>query len=76
MSSIAQTIEARTKEKQTLLFVKMDIKIEKQKATMIANLEHTRDLGVITEVKFKSHKRAILGLGAEEATSYGGSIPT
>ena len=54
MSSIAWTMEARIEGKEALLSVKMDIKMEKRKATKIANLKHARDLNVITEVKFKS----------------------
>lgn len=69
MSSIACTMEARTEGKGVLLSVKMDIQMEKRKAAKIANLEHARDLGVITEAEFKSQVQATLGLGFEAATS-------
>ena len=76
MSSIAWSMEARTERKEELLFIKMDIKMEKGKAVRIANLEHTRDLVATTEAEFKSQVRAILGLGAEGTTSYGDSATT
>ena len=69
MSSIAQTMEARTEEKGALLVVKIDIQVEKQKAAQIANLERAKDLGAIIEDKFKAQVRALLGLGGEGATS-------
>ena len=69
MSCIARTIEARTKGKGALLSVKMDIQMEKRKATRIANLEHARDLGAITEAEFKEQVRAIFSLEAQGAFS-------
>ena len=53
MSCIARTVEARTEGKRALLSMKMDIQMEKRKAARIANLEHARDLGAITEAEFK-----------------------
>ena len=47
-------MEARTKENEALLSLKMDIKLGKPKAARIANLEHARDLGAITKAEFKS----------------------
>ena len=61
-------MDARTKGKRALLAVKMDIHVEKQKAAKIANLEHARDLGAITEDEFKSQVRVALGLGGKGAT--------
>lgn len=75
MSVIARTMEARTEGKGALLSVKMDIKLEKRKAAKIANLQHARDLGAITDAEFKSQVRAVLGLGAEGATSQDDSAP-
>ena len=69
MSSIARTMEARTKGKGALLVVKMDIQVEKQKVAQIANLEHAKELGAITEDEFKAQVRVVLGLGADGATS-------
>ena len=54
MSTIAWTIEAKIEGKHVLLSMKVEIKMEKQKAAMIANLEHARDLDVITKIEFKS----------------------
>ena len=62
-------MEARTKKKEALLSLKMDIKIEKKKVPKIANLEYDRDLGNITEAKFRLQVRAILSLELEGATA-------
>ena len=63
-------MEARTEGKGALLNVKMDIQVEKRKATRIANLERAKELGAITDDEFKAQVRAVLGLGGEGATSY------
>ena len=69
MQSIARSMEARTEGKEALLSLKMDIEIEKKKATKIANLEHAKDLGTITDTEFKLQVRAILGLESDGATA-------
>ena len=55
-------MKATTAGKGALPSLKMDIDLEKKKATRIANLEHVKELGAITNVEFKSKVRAILGL--------------
>ena len=69
MSSIARTMEARTEGKGALLVVKMDIQVEKRKATRITNLKRAKELGAISEDEFKAQVRAVLGLGGDRATS-------
>ena len=69
MSAIARTMEVRSKGKGALLSLKMNIKMEKQKAAKISNLEHARDLGAITEDEFKSQVRVVFDLQGEGATS-------
>ena len=65
MRSIAQSMEATTEGKEALLSLKMDIEMEKKKAAKIANLERAKDLGAITNSKFKLQVRSILGLDSE-----------
>ena len=43
MQSIAGSMEARTEGKEALLSLKMDIEIEKKKATKITNLKRAKD---------------------------------
>ena len=47
MKSIAGSMEARTKGKETLLFLKMDINMEKKKGAKIASLERVKDSDAI-----------------------------
>ena len=68
MRSIARSMEARTKGKEALLSLKMDIEIEKKKAAKIANLECAKELGAIIDFEFKSKVRSILGLDSEGPT--------
>ena len=69
MRSIACNMEARTEGKEALLSLKIDIEMEKKKAAKIANLEHVKDFGAITDFKFKSQVRDILSLDSEGPTA-------
>ena len=58
-------MKVRTEGKEGLFSLKMDIEMEKKKATKITNVERAKNLGAITDVEFKFEVRAILGLHFE-----------
>ena len=68
MRSIARSMEAKTKGKEALPSLKMNIEIKKKKAAKIANLECVKDLGAITDFEFKSKVRSNLGLDLDGPT--------
>ena len=69
MRLIARSMEVWTEGKEAFLSLKMDIEMEKKKAAKIANLEHAKDLGTISDGEFKSQVRAILGLESDATTA-------